>query len=129
MKATKVVTGAVAALSLLTLSATGALALNDVCPLGNVTATGSGHKYATGTVFTPTLRSVTLTCDSAVGGTAWDGTARTFVIPSTPDKDGIYAAALTALVEGKKVKFVLSTPDEPISGTTKGQVRLLHVLQ
>ncbi len=126
MKAKKVVAGVVATLFLLTLSATGALALNDPCDSGNVTATGAGHKYVVGTAFAPALRSVTLTCDAAVG--TWTSGERTFVIPGTPDKDGVYAAALTALVEGRKVKFVLSTPDAPVVGTTKGQIKLLHVL-
>jgi len=126
MKAKKVVTGAVAALSLLALAATGAFALDNTCESGNVTATGAGFAYTNGRVLY-NLRSVTLTCDAAVG-TTWDGAARAFVVPASPDKDGVYAAALTALADGRKVKFVLQTADEPVPGTTKGWVRLLHVL-
>lgn len=134
MKAKKVVTGVVAALSLLTLSATGALALNEVyCSSGTVVATGAGHAYVdTNPVKLATnLRSVTLTC---AAGTAvadvdvWDGTARTFVIPATPDKDAILAAALTALaIDGRSVEFYLSNSKAPKPGTPQGLIRLLHV--
>lgn len=126
MKAKKVVTGIAAALSLLAFSATGVLALES-CESGNVTATGAGFAYTTTPVrVVYNLRSVTLTCDAAVG--TWTGGERTFVVPATPDKDGIYAAALTALADAKKVKFVLQTSDEPVPGSTKGWIRLLHVL-
>jgi hypothetical protein len=36
------------------------------------------------------------------------------LIPATPDKDGIYAAALTALVDGKKVEYYLSSTAESV---------------
>ena len=133
MKAKKVITGAVAALSLLALAATGAFAAVApvVCESGNVTAAGAGFIYVSGTIKT-NLRSVTLTCDAYPVGTwtAADG-ERTFVIPATPDKDGVYAAALTALADGNKVKFALSTADEPATGSAnagKGLVRVLQVL-
>lgn len=126
MKAKKVVTGIAAALSLLALTATGALAL-DTCESGNVTATGAGFAYANGR-FVYNLRSVTLTCDAYPVGTAWTAGERTFVVPATPDKDGVYAAALTALADGRKIKVVLQTAEEPVPGTNKGWIRLLHVL-
>lgn len=131
MKAKKVITGAVAALSLLALAATGAFAAVApvVCESGNVTAAGAGFIYVSGTIKT-NLRSVTLTCDAYPVGT-WTAGERTYVIPATPDKDGVYAAALTALADGNKVKFALSTPDEPATGSAnagKGLVRVLQVL-
>uniref|UniRef100_UPI0040568C65 hypothetical protein n=1 Tax=Candidatus Electronema sp. TaxID=2698783 RepID=UPI0040568C65 len=132
MKAKKVVTGAVAALSLLALSATGVLAAGEVyCSSGTVVATGAGHAYVdTNPVKLATnLRSVTLTCAEGTAVNAdWDGTARTFVIPATPDKDAILAAALTALaIDGSTVEFYLSNSKAPKPGTPQGLIRLLHV--
>lgn len=118
---------AAGAVSLLALTAASSHSAVVCCSSGTVTATGAGFLYETGTkTLSTTLRSVTLTCDSEIG---WGiSTERTFVVPSTPDKDGILASALTALASGKKVKFCLSTVDQPVSGTTKGQVKQLHVL-
>lgn len=136
MKAKKVIAGAVAGLSFLALAATGAFAL-VICDKGTVHATGAGHTYAGNGVVVPALRSVTLTCEGTLTKTAaiaaldgtWDpAIKRIFVIPGTPDKDGVYAAALTAMADAKPVSFVLQNADAPAAGTTKGQIRMLHVL-
>ncbi|MGX9725862.1 MAG: hypothetical protein ACTFAK_00660 [Candidatus Electronema sp. VV] len=131
MKAKKIITGAVAVLSFFALSATGVFAAGEVyCESGSVVATGAGHVYAGTTTIKPNLRSVTLTCATPVNDD-WDGSERTFVIPATPDKDGIYAAALTALVEeGSTVAFYLSNSKAPSTlrgQTANGLIRLLHV--
>ncbi|MGR0480214.1 MAG: hypothetical protein ACTFAL_02085 [Candidatus Electronema sp. V4] len=137
MKAKKVVTGVVAALSFLALAATGVFAAGELqCKSGTVVAVGSGYVYP---YTTPTVsagqRTVTLTCQDTpalftleageVGG-------RAFLIPSTPDKDGVYAAALTALVEGRPVEFWVSSTARSIrkSSTSyqRSYIRVLNVL-
>lgn len=90
------------------------------CSSGTVTGAGAGFAYSSPVErFNPTIapahRAVHLTCDAgaltfhAKDTSGWDGAARAFVVPPTPDKDGIYAAALTALVDGKKVAYYLSS--------------------
>jgi len=116
----KLLTGAAAALSFLALSATGVFAQvsNTLfhCPTGTVVSTGSGyaypHIYGDTSLFTivPAQRTVTLTCGSAVS--SWDGSAKTFLVPATPDKDGILAAALTALADDKPVEYWLSSVND-----------------
>ncbi len=160
MKAKKVVTGAVAALSFLALAATGVLAstiaTESHCARGKVVAVGSGYAYPGLTASVPTFvvagqRTVTLQCDagltndtanSALGtlSPAMGTTARTFLIPPTPDKDGIYAAALTALADDKMVEFRLYSAPAAAPATTlsarqtpsvyhRGYVKVLNVLE
>lgn len=156
--------GAVAGLSFLALAATGAHAsvanTGDArCPKGTVIAVGSGYTYpAFGALPALTVagqRTVTLKCDDGfisgdaentlLGGTSpamGTTTERTFLIPPTPDKDGIYAAALTALADDKPVEFVLySTPGYATTPATtvsarhtatyyhRGYIKLLNVLK
>ncbi len=159
MKAKKIVTGAVAALSLLALSATGALAstiaTESHCARGKVVAVGSGYAYP-GLGSVPTLvvagqRTVTLQCEApptndkanaaiAALSPEMGTTARTFLIPPTPDKDGIYAAALTALADDKMVEFRLYSAPAAAPATTvsarqtpsvyhRGYVKVLNVLE
>lgn len=131
----KIMAGVLGAVSVLALTAASSYAAVVCCGTsaaangstgGTVTAAGAGFLYTTG-VITPSYRSVTLTCDAALG--TWNGAARAFVIPATPDKDGILAAALTALAAEKNVAYCLSTEKDPVSGSTvNGYVKLLHVL-
>uniref|UniRef100_UPI004057960E hypothetical protein n=1 Tax=Candidatus Electronema sp. TaxID=2698783 RepID=UPI004057960E len=101
-------------------AATGTAQLLTHCSSGTMAGAGAGFAYPSAIErFNPTIvtshRTVYLTCDAgALSDTsAWDGlTARAFVVPPTPDKDGIYAAALTALVDGKKVEYYLSSAAE-----------------
>jgi hypothetical protein len=77
------------------------------CSSGNVISTGSGQ--VSGGIFFST-RTVQVTCDddvSSAGGTWPKGQARTFRISPT-DRDAIYAAALTALTNGNKVRYSLN---------------------
>lgn len=156
----KLLTGAVAGLSFLALAATGAFASvantgDAYCEKGKVVAVGSGYTYPAfrtiPALTVSTYRTVTLQCDAAptndaanaLLGTPEMGTApRTFLIPLTPDKDGIYAAALTALADDKAVEFVLystpgyaTTPATTVSGRHtatyyhRGFIKLLNVLE
>lgn len=142
--------GMIGAVSLLALTAAGAQAqlssALSYCPSGKVVATGAGyayrHIYGTPGLFTvvPAQRTVTLQCDEAPSrdlglpnfnlepvGTS----ARTFLVPAAPDKDGIYAAALTALVRGKKVEYYLTSTVESVRlnarAYTRSWIRLLHI--
>jgi hypothetical protein len=121
----KLLTGAAAALSLLALSATGVLAQISGesgplfhCKSGTVVSTGSGYAYphtyldTTLSTIVAGQRTVTLTCETPADLFVLDATeigGRAFLIPATPDKDGIYAAALTALADDKKVEYWLSS--------------------
>jgi hypothetical protein len=156
----KLLTGAVAGLSFLALAATGALASiantgDAYCAKGKVVAVGSGVNYeGTGSLANLVVagqRTVTLQCTgaaptndnvSAFGDAMGADNSRTFLIPPTPDKDGIYAAALTALADDKPVEFVLysspavaAVPATTVSGRVsatvyhKGFIKLLNVLE
>uniref|UniRef100_UPI0040566F0E hypothetical protein n=1 Tax=Candidatus Electronema sp. TaxID=2698783 RepID=UPI0040566F0E len=157
----KLLTGAVAGLSFLALAATGAFASvantgDAYCAKGKVVAVGSGYTYPAFSSTIPALtvstyRTVTLQCDVAptkdapnalLGTPAMGIDPRTFLIPVTPDKDGIYAAALTALADDKPVEFVLystpgyaTTPATTVSGRHtasyyhRGFIKLLNVLE
>lgn len=113
--------GAAACVALMTTD--GAAQLLTHCSSGTVAGAGAGFAYPSPIErLNPTLvtshRTVYLTCDSGAltlhskDTSGWTGTARAFVVPPTPDKDGIYAAALTALVDGKKVEYYLSSAAE-----------------
>ena len=144
MKAKKVVTGAVAALSFLALAATGVFAAGELqCKSGTVVAVGSGYAYPYLTnppTVTAGQRTVTLSCENpstffATAALDTNETAaggRAFLVPSTPDKDGVYAAALTALVEGRPVEFWVSSTAKSIrkSSTSyqRSYIRVLNVL-
>lgn len=161
----KLLTGAVAGLSFLALAATGAVASvantgDAYCAKGKVVAVGSGVNYigagSLADLVTAGQRTVTLQCDAVFpNGKDFENPAfqgespemgannpRTFLIPPTPDKDGIYAAALTALADDKSVEFVLystpavaTVPATTVSGRTsatvyhKGFIKMLNVLE
>jgi hypothetical protein len=128
-------------------AANGAAQLLTHCSSGTVAGAGAGFSYPYSAVprLDPTIvtshRTVYLTCDAGSltlhskdtsdSATQWDGAARAFVVPPTPDKDGIYAAALTALVDGKKVEYYLSSAaeSERVNARTyrRSFIRALHL--
>jgi len=148
--------GMIGAVSLLVLTTAGAQAqlssTLSYCQSGRVVAVGAGyaypHKYGNMELFTivPAQRTVTLQCDEAPSRDLGfpssnpalilppvDTSARAFLIPARPDKDGIYAAALTALVDGKKVEYYLSSTAESVRWRAasppyrQSWIRLLHI--
>ncbi len=109
----KIVTGIIAAVSLLLLSVASSYAAPKHCASGTVDKTGI---YS----WSNNSRTVFLTCDAAID--TWDGTSRQFFIPSGTDEDAMYAAALTAKSTNKKVEYYIARE------TVNSLVRVIYVL-
>ncbi|MCI5147731.1 MAG: hypothetical protein D3923_19885 [Candidatus Electrothrix sp. AR3] len=130
MKLKKITLGILGALSLLALVATTSQAGSGAsylqCESGEVVATGPGYVFPNGGQTYKSWRMVELTCDDGMASDVYLDTNNVFFINPLLDKDGHYAAALTALADGKKVSFLIQKKTYYTLET--GWLKGLHVL-